>query len=107
MTFQSLQMVLIMFIESNVDLMLVNQKIARDSQSGRKSNVEFACGYVQICAGKWFCLTSDKCWNNCHNLGKGLGVPDGMFNPLNSGTRTNSQIVNITGKGAGKTEWMF
>lgn len=52
MTFQSLQMVLIMFIESNVDLMLVNQKIARDSQSGRKSNVEFACGYVQICAGK-------------------------------------------------------
>ena len=52
MNFQSLQMVLITFIESNVDLMLVNQKITRDSQSGQKSNVEFACGYVQIRAGK-------------------------------------------------------
>ena len=52
MNVPSLQMVLILFIESNVDLMLVNPKITRDSQRSQKNCVEFVCGYVQIHAGK-------------------------------------------------------
>jgi hypothetical protein len=53
---------------------------------------------------KWTYVINDQCWNNRHNLGKGLRITYKISNHWSAGTRKTSQIANITRKGVEKLE---